>query len=531
MIRGVIRRLGAMLLLCWAVGVPAQEAQPLTPRVDETGVVWSAGPYAYDGAGNIKAIGSETFVYDRLGRLVSGTAGTGRLQEYTYDAFGNILSVTTDGSTGAALKPCVDPATNRINRNGTDCNAVGTYDLAGNMIAYGSYATFQYDELNVVKASTVDGVQKVHLYNANDERIASITVVGGQKTSSDWTIRDKDGRTLRRFHRTAAGEWSWTEDYIYREGALLAAEVSGPERTRHFHLDHLGTPRLITGSGGAELARHTYYPFGREATNPAQNTERAKFTGHERDDANLDYMHARYYLPYTGRFLSVDPIMPVEAMRSPQLWNRYSYVGNNPMNRIDPTGKILQFFGSTADLEKVKAIANSGLHGYKLNINDKGVASLEKVKVKGAETSEQKALRGALQQVIGDKGTTSINVASGAKGVVIGQFNMKTIDPTDMQKFGSAQPSAASTLGHEVLEQYAGQVGNIAMAAAHAWASQKESALTGWTRGGQTPTKWLPNGQAYSDVRYTRGNESMDVRVTVNPATFDVTSVTRIPVP
>jgi hypothetical protein len=38
-------------------------------------------------------------------------------------------------------------------------------------------------------------------------------------------------------------------------------------------------------------------------------------------------------------FLSVDPLVSTAAaMRSPQLWNRYSYVGNNPINRVDPTG-------------------------------------------------------------------------------------------------------------------------------------------------------------------------------------------------
>jgi RHS repeat-associated protein len=294
----------------------------------------------------------------------------------------------------------------------------------------------------------------------------------------------------------------------------------------------------VTGNGGAKVAQHTYRAFGSEITPANQDAERMKFTSQERDFANgsttdpLDYMHARYYNPTLGRFLSVDPIMPIDAMRSPQLWNRYSYVGNNPMNRIDPTGKILQFAGSAEDLEKLKQIANSGLHGYKLNINDQGVTSLQKVKVAGKETSEQKAFREGLQKVIGDKATTSINVASGARGVVIGQFNMRTIDPTDMQKFGSAQPSAASTLGHEVMEQYAGQVlGMTNVVAAHTWAISQENLFTGWTRGGQTPTKWLPNGQAYGDVRYTRGNEAMDVRVMVDPRTFDVTSVARIPVP
>jgi len=334
MMIGVIKRLTAILLVVSATELAA-----------DTEVVWSAGPYLYDGAGNIKSIGtSETFVYDRLGRLISGTAGSGHLQEYTYDAFGNILSITTDSNTTSPLKPCVDAATNQIDRAGTDCNASGTYDSVGNMTAYGTNATFVYDDLDMVEESNVNLARKAYLYNANDECIATIAIVGGQRSGSEWTIRDNDGRTLRRFQKTATGTWSWTEDYIYRDNALLAAEVPGPERTLHFHLDHLGTPRLITGSGGAEISLHTYYPFGQEATSSAQDTERAKFTGHERDDANLDYMHARYYLPYTGRFLSVDPVMDLKkTLPNPQMWNRYAYVLNSPINAVDPDGRQAWF--------------------------------------------------------------------------------------------------------------------------------------------------------------------------------------------
>lgn len=43
----------------------------------------------------------------------------------------------------------------------------------------------------------------------------------------------------------------------------------------------------------------------------------------------MQYLRARYYDPGTGRFLSRDPLM---------IGNRYSYVGNNPLNYIDPYG-------------------------------------------------------------------------------------------------------------------------------------------------------------------------------------------------
>jgi RHS repeat-associated protein len=51
-----------------------------------------------------------------------------------------------------------------------------------------------------------------------------------------------------------------------------------------------------------------------------------------------DYMHARYYSPNLGRFMSVDPIGG--TVGSSQSWNRYSYVNNNPLGLVDPNGEI-----------------------------------------------------------------------------------------------------------------------------------------------------------------------------------------------
>jgi RHS repeat-associated protein len=74
-----------------------------------------------------------------------------------------------------------------------------------------------------------------------------------------------------------------------------------------------------------------------------------RFAGHWRDFLGLlnvdntdyiDYMHARYYDPNGGRFLSVDPVIDVKrALGSPQRWNRYGYVVNNPINKVDPDGR------------------------------------------------------------------------------------------------------------------------------------------------------------------------------------------------
>ncbi|MFL6193803.1 MAG: RHS repeat-associated core domain-containing protein, partial [Thermoanaerobaculia bacterium] len=163
-------------------------------------------------------------------------------------------------------------------------------------------------------------------------------------------------------------------DYLYRDGLLLAAETQTGQR--HFHLDHLGTPRLITRGSGFQAAYHVYYPFGEEATAFNQDSEKIKFTGHERDLASpadsgddLDYMHARFYGALTGRFLELDPIDSTKT-RLPQSWNKYAYVRDNPVNLTDPTGRCVED-ACIGEIMLVGALAefitSSAMTGYVLH--------------------------------------------------------------------------------------------------------------------------------------------------------------------
>ena len=76
----------------------AEEKRPQevrTPVAHAGSETWTTGSYSYDGSGNIRSMGSDTFVYDAFGRLTSGAAGTERRQDYTYDRFGNLTSIKT----------------------------------------------------------------------------------------------------------------------------------------------------------------------------------------------------------------------------------------------------------------------------------------------------------------------------------------------------------------------------------------------------------------------------------------------------
>jgi RHS repeat-associated protein len=243
----------------------------------------------------------------------------------------------------------VDPTTNRL--------SASAYDAAGNLVSRGPF-TYSYDPFSMMQTMDGGGTKNTYIYTADDERIW--TVDSSDAPALPWketfTLRDLGGKVLRVFTTFDAFDFTnptddlddlaWSQDYIYRDGQLLAtARADGAGETHHhFHLNHLGTPLLITDAEGGTEALHSYYPFGEELTFDA-DTERMKFTGHERDlneagqTDDLDYMHARYCSPLLGRFLSVDPLGG--DLWLPQTWNRYAYVLGNPLNYIDPFGLMM----------------------------------------------------------------------------------------------------------------------------------------------------------------------------------------------
>ncbi len=126
------------------------------------------------------------------------------------------------------------------------------------------------------------------------------------------------------------------------------AEITPPPETTieeswYYHInDHLGSCRTVfkdTNGTALVVQEFDYYPFGMEM--PGQTDvggTKAIFTysNKELDDeagVNLHYFGARFYNAEIGRWLSVDPLGELRAHESP-----YSYCGNNPLSRIDPTG-------------------------------------------------------------------------------------------------------------------------------------------------------------------------------------------------
>jgi RHS repeat-associated protein len=65
-----------------------------------------------------------------------------------------------------------------------------------------------------------------------------------------------------------------------------------------------------------------------------------RFTGKERESNGLDYFGARYYdSTRTQRWMSPDPL--TARIYDPLSLNKYTYVRNDPVNRIDPDGRLM----------------------------------------------------------------------------------------------------------------------------------------------------------------------------------------------
>jgi len=108
--------------------------------------------------------------------------------------------------------------------------------------------------------------------------------------------------------------------------------------TDYYHSDHLGTVRLMTNYWGWPIWQGTFLPFGQEA-NPQITTNHYKFTGDEHDsESNLEHTQFRQLSSAEGRWLSPDPYLGSMDLTNPQSLNRYAYVGNNPLNAVDPNG-------------------------------------------------------------------------------------------------------------------------------------------------------------------------------------------------
>ncbi len=295
----------------------------------------------YDAAGNVTKIvdgvNSETvdYTYDDLDRLLTASVPAG--ESFAYDKIGNLTS-----KSGTALSYGTTSPKHAVKSHGS---TTYTYDANGSMTARGTQ-TIKYDPeqrpilvqdgVSIHRASyDGDGVRR-----KRQDSNGTVHYLGGyeRKLAADADSSD----TVTKYYSASLGAMS--RPVAFRRGGTLHWVGS----------DHLGgTIRVLNGSFTA-LDGMRYKPYGEDRdTGTALVTDR-KFTGQTEDEAAGLYWYAsRAYDPAIGRFVSPDSIVPDPS--NPQSLNRYSYVYNNPLGFVDPSGNSPEWFDK-AWLEEFKRV-------------------------------------------------------------------------------------------------------------------------------------------------------------------------------
>jgi RHS repeat-associated protein len=270
---------------------------------------------------------NETFSYDALNRLATGMQADNAFNiTYSYDAWGNMQESGTSN-----FPPMGYDLTNRV-KPSSSCtpNVVSfCYDAAGDMLADNHNNVYTYDALSRIKS--LNGSAATYTYNALGNRVRKDATTG----STEYFYFG--GLQIAELNPTTT---SWT-DYIFEGGKRIAKDSStNASGVQFYHDDQIGSARVMTDGVGTKISDCTFNPFGEQIVcSPDNSSNHYRFAEKERDaESGLDYFGARYYSSSMGRLLQPDPLLNSGRRESPQTWNRYVYVHNNPVRVTDPSG-------------------------------------------------------------------------------------------------------------------------------------------------------------------------------------------------
>ena len=324
--------------------------QDLRYDYEANGNVWNI--YDVTVAGNA---GDQHFSYDDLDRLTLangpyGASGANASFTYQYNEIGNLtlnsqLSATAYGypiSGASSVRP------HAVTTAGANTYA---YDNNGNMTG-GAGRTYTWNQENKPLTIVQGGTTTTFVYDGDGGRVKKI--VGTMTTRYLSKLYECDNTNCSRF--------IWA-------GSTRIATIASNGVVNYWHGDHLGSSSVITDAAGTKVEALTYYPYGGTRTNTSPNNPAIdvpyKYTGKELDaSTGLYYYEARYYDATLARFISADTI--VESPSSPQVLNRYSYVGNNPLRYTDPSGHcfIVCIKFSKSDLRTLKTVGGVALQVF-----------------------------------------------------------------------------------------------------------------------------------------------------------------------
>ena len=313
-----------------------------------------------------KAAGDWTYTYDPMNRLSTAHGPVGNVS-YSIDPFGNKFQQTVTWGTAPSQSNQV-ATSNALTGNGL------TYDLLdtsttpntpkGNL-TFDGFHHYTYDAegrlYEVVEASIC------YTYDGDGDRVARTNCnVTGAGSATQGVLAeflyDPNHRLLSEVNVSTA---QMARANIYAGDKLVAEDapdsfVTTPTATQLRVTDQVGTLRGLLDLGGNVNESCTSFPFG-DGVTCSSAEDKEFFTGKQRDtESDLDYFGARYYSSTVGRFLSPDPSgLAYVDPGNPQSWNLYSYVLNDPLVNIDPTGTKCTGTEATGNSQSVSDVGSA----------------------------------------------------------------------------------------------------------------------------------------------------------------------------
>ncbi|HSH58866.1 MAG TPA: RHS repeat-associated core domain-containing protein [Acidimicrobiales bacterium] len=134
--------------------------------------------------------------------------------------------------------------------------------------------------------------------------------------------------------KTGTASTSYTRD---NRGSLVAQRT--PDGTFYYLFDGLGSVVGLVNASGTKVASYAYDPYGRQTSAEPAVANPWRFAGGYHDtQTDLTKFGTRYYDPAVGRWTQQDPL--AGSIADPTTMNRYAYVGGNPVNYVDPSGRF-----------------------------------------------------------------------------------------------------------------------------------------------------------------------------------------------
>ena len=405
--------------------------------------------------GQVKAGGSTGYGYDNLGRLMSMSNDlNGTAYDVTWnfaytpggqlDTFSGSSTVYDYQETGNSSDA---PSYDGLNRDSrlvpvsTPCPS-GGYDTRQNLICDGKDSrNFTYDiENRLLTAGGAGSGGAITLSYDPEGRLSSYT------TGSARTEFLYDGTMLiaEYNHPLANAVTDHSGDvllrrYMHGTGAdtpLVWIEGSGTAVTamRWFYTDYHGSVIGFSDNAGTLSQLYKYGPYGEpkdSGNNDAWGTgvSRFRYTGQTAlVEAHLYYYKARVYDPKWGRFLQTDPIGSKDDL------DLYSYVGDDPINKVDPTGTIINIPNHDQQDTVVALINAISKQQYKVDTKGNLVKDDKAKENKNGSSFYSKQINKA----ISGKETTSI-IISPYIDTVVKSHGVTRIEREDLSEVGGGQ--------------------------------------------------------------------------------------------